>query len=56
MLPPNSPFFRLTIDDFDIEELAGRKDARGAVEEALARLERTAQQDIEALAVRVPIP
>ncbi len=55
LLPPNSPFFRLTIDDFDIEELAGRKDARGAVEEALARLERTAQQDIEALAVRVPI-
>lgn len=55
LLPPNAPFFRLTIDDFDIEELAGRKDARGAVEEALARLERTAQQDIEALAVRVPI-
>ena len=54
MLPPNSPFFRLAIDDFDIEQLAG-KEARGAVEEALSRIERASMQEIEATAVRVPV-
>jgi len=53
LLPPNAPFFRLTIDDFDIVEVAG-PDARGAVEEALARIERTAMGEVEALALRVP--
>lgn len=54
LLPPNSPFFRLAIDDFDIEQLAG-KEARGAVEEALSRIERASMQEIEATAVRVPV-
>ena len=53
LLPPNSPFFRLTIDDFDLAALAGAE-ARGQVEEALARIERSAQQEIEASALRVP--
>tara|TARA_E500000081_G_scaffold151953_1_gene183226 strand:+ start:1260 stop:2816 length:1557 start_codon:yes stop_codon:yes gene_type:complete len=52
LLPPNSPFFRLTIDDFDLLELGG--DARGKAEEALARIERSAAQVIEAKAIRVP--
>jgi len=54
LLPPNSPFFRLTIDDFDIEQLAG-PDQRGPVEEGLARIERAAQQEIESQAYRVPV-
>jgi len=54
LLPPNSPFFRLTMDDFDLQSLAG-DDARGKVEEALARIERAAMQEIEATAVRVPV-
>lgn len=54
LLPPNSPFFRLTIDDFDIEEMVG-PDARGAVEEALSRIERASMNEIEATAVRVPV-
>jgi len=53
LLPPNSPFLRLTIDDFDILEVAG-PEARGQVEEALARIERTGMSEIEALALRVP--
>jgi len=53
LLPPNSPFFRLTIDDFDILEVAGAE-ARGKVEEALARIERTGMAEIESLALRVP--
>lgn len=54
LLPPNSPFFRLTIDDFDLQELAGN-DARGAVEDALARIERAGLQEIEGSAIRVPV-
>lgn len=54
LLPPNSPFFRLTIDDFDLQELAG-PDARGKVEDGLARIERAGLQEIEASAIRVPV-
>lgn len=53
LLPPNSPFFRLTIDDFDLQELVG--DARGQVEEGLARIERAAMQEVEGKAIRVPV-
>ena len=52
LLPPNSPFFRLTIDDFDLVELGSS--ARGQAEEALARIERSAAQVVEAKAIRVP--
>ncbi|MCS5594674.1 MAG: portal protein [Porticoccaceae bacterium] len=52
LLPPNTPFFRLTIDDFDLSELGG--DARGKAEEALARIERSATQEVESKAIRVP--
>jgi len=52
LLPPNSPFFRLTIDDFDLQQIAG--DNRGQVEEGLARIERAAMAEIEGKAVRVP--
>lgn len=54
LLPPNSPFFRLMIDDFDLAEI-GAGDARGKVEEALGRIERAALQEIEATAIRVPV-
>ncbi|MAK30451.1 portal protein [Acinetobacter sp.] len=54
LLPPNSPFFRLTIDDFDLANLIG-EDQRGAVEEGLARIERAALAEIESEAMRVPI-
>lgn len=52
LLPPNSPFFRLTIDDFDLQQIAG--DNRGQVEESLARIERAAMQEVEGRAIRVP--
>lgn len=54
LLPPNSPFFRLTIDDYDLAQVAG-PDARGAVEEALGRIERAGLGEIESSAVRVPV-
>ena len=54
LLPPNSPFFRLTVDDFDIEQLVG-PDQRGPVEEGFAKIERAAMQEIETQAFRVPV-
>lgn len=53
LLPPNSPFFRLMIDDFELAQLGDQ--GRGAVEEALSRIERATQQEIESSAVRVPV-
>ena len=35
LLPPNSPFFRLTIDDFTLEELTKQEGMRAKVEEGL---------------------
>lgn len=53
LLPPNSPFFRLTIDDFDLNTLGIKK--RGQAETALARIERAAMGEIESNAIRVPV-
>jgi hypothetical protein len=54
LLPPNSPFFRLSVDDFDVEQLVG-PEQRGPVEEGLAKVERSAMQEVETLALRVPV-
>ena len=53
LLPPNSPFFRLVVDDFDLSLLQG-EGQRGQVEEALARIERTILAEIEVQNLRVP--
>jgi hypothetical protein len=54
MLPPNSPFFKLQVDDFVLSELTGREDMRGQIEEGLSSIERAVQGEIEASAIRVP--
>ncbi len=53
LLPPNAPFFRLVIDDAELEALVA--DQQGEVEEALAKIERMVMQEIEVRAFRVPI-
>lgn len=53
LLPPNSPFFRLQIDDFTLEELTQQEGMRAKVEEGLNKIERAVQSEIEAGAVRV---
>jgi Bacteriophage head to tail connecting protein len=53
LLPPNSPFFRLSIDEATLQAIAQNK--RGAVEAGLAKIERTAMQEIETSALRVPV-
>jgi hypothetical protein len=53
LLPPNSPFFRLSIDDFALEQLTQQEGMRAKVEEGLNRIERSVMNEIEANAVRV---
>lgn len=54
LLPPNSPFFRLTIDDFTLQQLTQQEGMRANVEEALNRVERAVMSEIEATAIRTP--
>ena len=53
LLPPNAPFFRLVINDSELEALVAGQ--RGEVEETLAKIERMVMQEIEVRALRVPI-
>ncbi len=53
LLPPNAPFFRLVIDDAELEQMV--ESQKGAVEEALSKIERMVMQEIEVKAVRVPV-
>lgn len=53
LLPPNSPFFRLSIDDFALEDLTKQEGMRGKVEEGLNRIERSVMNEIESNAIRV---
>lgn len=52
LLPTNSSFFRLAIDDFALEDLTQNEGQRGLVEEALGRYERAVMSDIESSSMR----
>lgn len=53
LLPPNAPFFRLSIDDFTLEKLTQQEGMRAKVEEGLNRIERSVMNEIETNAIRV---
>src|SRR5690625_4299575 len=55
ILPPNQPFFRLTVDDATIAELTQDEKARTEVEERLNQIERTTQTEVETSGMRAPI-
>ncbi|MDP3869917.1 portal protein [Phenylobacterium sp.] len=55
VFPPNLPFFRYAIDDFAMEELTQRADAKGEVEKVLAKMERAVVVQVETSALRVPL-
>lgn len=54
LLPPNTPLFRLTIDDFTLEKLTQREGMRAEVEKALNKIERAVGTEIETTAIRTP--
>jgi hypothetical protein len=47
LLPPNTPFFRLAIDEFTLAEIAGRGGMKGEFEKALASIERVVMNEME---------
>ncbi len=53
LFPPNSPIFRLLIDDFTIEEITKQAGMKAIVEEALGKVERAVMTQIEGAAIRV---
>jgi len=53
LFPPNSPFFRLQMDDYTLQELAEDPDMRSQVEDALSTYERAVMTEFEASALRV---
>ena len=53
LLPPNAPFFRLVVDNAELEALLSEK--RSEAEEGLAKIERMVMQEIEVRGLRVPI-
>lgn len=55
LLPPNSPFFRLVVDEFTLDKLAQDPAARSAVDAGLAKIERSVQAEIEGSGSRAPI-
>lgn len=55
LLPPNSPFFAMKLDDFTITELAQKEGARAKVDEALNKYERAVMTEIENSGMRAPV-
>lgn len=55
LLPPNQPFFRLTLSDFEAQELAKRPDARGEIEVGLSSIERAVMEEVEQSGLRAPL-
>src|SRR5690606_4340368 len=55
LFPPNTPFFRLAIDDFTLQELTQQEGLRAEVEDALNKIERAVATEIETKAMRVKI-
>jgi len=53
LFPPNTPFFKLEIDDQTLAELAGSPDMQSKVLEGLNKIERAVQTNIEQGAVRI---
>lgn len=53
LFPPNSPFFRLPLSDYDIEEMTGQPDMKAEIEKALSKMERAIMTEIEGSAMRV---
>ena len=55
LLPPNSPFFRMKIDDYVIKELEGEQQLKTEIESGLSQIERAIMTDIELNADRVAV-
>jgi len=55
LLPPNSPFFRLSVSGKTKEELESQKELKSEIEKSLASIEREVSSKIEQLAIRTSV-
>ena len=55
LLPPNSPFFRLMLNEEELNQLDPAQEFRGEIDEALGRLERLLMKEIETGHMRVGV-
>jgi hypothetical protein len=53
LLPPNSPFFRLKVDDRTLAEIAQDEETKTQVESSLSSIERNIMDEIEVQAIRI---
>jgi len=53
MFPPNSPFYRIKIDDKTLAQLSTNADAKTKAEEGLSKMERSIMDEIEGMMLRV---
>jgi hypothetical protein len=55
LFPPNTPFFKLSVDEMTLEELTKRQDARAEVDKALAKIEKKIVNSLEVSPVRTSV-
>jgi hypothetical protein len=55
LFPPNSPFFRLSVDRYKLREMGGDDESKTELEKALSEIERTVMREVETSALRVPV-
>jgi len=55
LLPPNSPFFRLVVDEFTMDKISPDPEQRSVVDAGLAKIERSVQSEIEGSGLRSPV-
>lgn len=55
LLPPNSPFFRLSVSGKTKEQLEEQKELKSEVEKSLQKIEKEVQNKIEQMALRVSV-
>lgn len=55
LLPPNSPFFRLVIDDAAMRQVEGLPEVKTEIEQSLAEIEKAVMKEVEASNIRVSL-
>lgn len=53
LLPPNTPFFRLSMDEYTMEELTQQEGMKAQVEASFSKIERSVMAEIEGTAIRI---
>jgi hypothetical protein len=55
MLPPNSPFFKLIVDEFTKDKLVGDPAFKSKIDQGFAKMERAVQDEVEGSGFRNPV-